>query len=61
MAKTTILKLIKMLEQALEDAPHEARGFPVIANTPMGPVEINNVKVDVAAEAVWLDNTGGEG
>lgn len=61
MAKTTILKLIKMLEQAPEDAPHEARQFPVIVNTPMGPVEINNVKVDVAAEAVWLDNTGGEG
>ena len=54
MAKTTILKLIKMLEQALEDAPHEAREFPVIVNALTGPVEINNVKVDVTAEAVWL-------
>lgn len=59
MAKTTILKLIRMLEQALEDAPHEARQFPVIVNTLMGPVEINNVEVDVTAEVVWLDNTGG--
>ena len=59
MARTTILKLIKMLEQALEDAPHEAREFPVVVNTLMGPVEINNVTVDVAAQAVWLDNSGG--
>lgn len=49
-----------MLEQALEDAPHEAREFPVVVNTIMGPVEVNNVKVDVLAQAVWLDNSGGE-
>lgn len=60
MARTTIQKLIRLLEQALEDAPHEAREFPVVVNTIMGPVEVNNVKVDVLAQAVWLDNSGGE-
>lgn len=59
MAKVTILKLIKLLEQALEDAPHEAREFPVVVNTLTGPVEVSAVKVDVSAQAVWLDNTGG--
>lgn len=59
MAKVTILKLIKMLEQALEDAPHEAREFPVVLNTVYGPIEVNSVKVDVIAKAVWLDNSGG--
>jgi hypothetical protein len=58
-AKVTILKLIKLLEQALEDAPHEARQFPVVVNTIYGPIEVNTVKVDVAAGAVWLDNSGG--
>lgn len=61
MARTTIQKLIRLLEQALEDAPHEAREFPVVVNTIMGPVEVNNVKVDVLAQAVWLDNSGGQG
>lgn len=58
MATTTIQKLIRMLEQALEDAPHEAREFPVVVNTIMGPIEVNHVKVDVLAQAVWLDNSG---
>lgn len=61
MAKVTMLKLIKLLEQALEDAPHEARQYPVVVNTLMGPVEINRVEVDVTGEVVWLDNSGGEG
>lgn len=59
MAKVTIQALIKMLEQALEDAPHEARQYPVVVNTIYGPIEVNTVKVDVAAQAVWLDNSGG--
>lgn len=59
MAKVTILKLIKLLEQALEDAPHEARQFPVVVNTIYGPIEVNRVEVDVTGEVVWLDNSGG--
>jgi hypothetical protein len=59
MAKVTIQALIKMLEQALEDAPHEARQYPVVVNTIYGPIEVNTVKVDVVAGAVWLDNSGG--
>lgn len=60
MAKVTIQALIKLLEQALEDAPHEARQYPVVVNTTYGPIEVSRVEVDVTSETVWLDNSGGE-